>query len=254
MNNIAYNFLNTYSVSTDGVESDVDKVFDHLNGKNRGFVINTINAHSTCVAEDDNKFQNALKTSNLLLPDGISIVLGLRLLSKTHCERVSGYDFFTTVCKKANERKSTTFCFLGSSEKTLEKIKKKLQIQYPNINIVGLISPPFKDQLSQEDNEKIFAQINNIQPEFLWVGMTAPKQEKWIYDNLKFLDVGAVAAIGAVFDFYSGTKKRAPQFMQRLGLEWLHRLISEPKRVWRRYLINNTRFIIILLKFRLGLK
>ena len=133
--------------------------------------------------------------------------------------------------------------FMGSSEKVLELIRRKAAEVYPNIEVVTY-SPPYKPVFTDEDNRAIVEAINEANPDLLWIGMTAPKQEKWTYSHWNELDIHChVGTIGAVFDFFAGTYKRAPQWWQEHSLEWLYRLIKEPKRMWRRYVLGNPLFL-----------
>ena len=239
-----------YKVSARGKLKDAISAMGYIPRGQNTRVVATINAHSTCQAVDDRVFADALKKADLLIPDGISIVLASRALGQDIPERVSGFDFFDAVSELANQRGNISYFFMGSSEAVLKRIQERLKNDYPNIVLAGTYSPPFKPVFTQEDNRDICDRINAAKPDVLWVGMTAPKQEKWIEENRNNIHVGFAAAIGAVFDFYAGSKTRAPAWMQRVGLEWLHRLLSEPKRVWRRYIINNPRFIYLVLKSR----
>ena len=142
--------------------------------------------------------------------------------------------------------------FMGSSEKVLALIREKAAVDYPNLEVVTY-SPPYKPEFSDEDNAAIIKAINEANPDLLWIGMTAPKQEKWTYQHWNELDIHChVGTIGAVFDFYAGTAKRAPQWWQKHSLEWLYRLCIEPKRMWRRYVIGNPLFLWNIAKERLG--
>ena len=141
-----------------------------------------------------------------------------------------------------------TVMFMGSSQKVLDLIVKKAAEVYPHLKIVTY-SPPYKPEFSEEDNKAIVEAINVADPDLLWIGMTAPKQEKWTYSHWEELDIHChVGTIGAVFDFFAGTVERAPIWWQRHGLEWLYRLLKEPKRMWRRYIIGNTLFLWNMLK------
>ena len=141
-----------------------------------------------------------------------------------------------------------TVMFMGSSEKVLDLIVKRAAEVYPHLKIVTY-SPPYKPEFSEEDNKAIVEAINAADPDLLWIGMTAPKQEKWTYSHWNELDIHChVGTIGAVFDFFAGTVERAPMWWQRHGLEWLYRLLKEPKRMWRRYIIGNTLFLWNMLK------
>lgn len=141
-----------------------------------------------------------------------------------------------------------TVMFMGSSQKVLDLIVKRAAEVYPHLKIVTY-SPPYKPEFSEEDNMAIVEAINAADPDLLWIGMTAPKQEKWTYSHWNDLNIHChVGTIGAVFDFFAGTVERAPIWWQRHGLEWLYRLLKEPKRMWRRYIIGNTLFLWNMLK------
>ena len=140
---------------------------------------------------------------------------------------------------------------MGSSTNTLVKIKNNIESEYPSICFKSF-SPPFKSVFSQEENSEILNAINSFQPDILFVGMTAPKQEKWVYKHNKHINSKIICSIGAVFDFYSGTAKRAPRWMQKIGLEWMHRSFISPFRLGKRNLLSNPEFIwdILCLKYK----
>lgn len=207
-------------------------------------LINTINAHSYNTALKDSLFAEALTKGDVLIPDGASVVMACRWLKAKSqpVERIAGWDLFVHEMDRLNRKGGTCF-FMGSSEKVLELIRKRAAVDYPNIK-VETYSPPYKPEFSEEDNKGIIEAINRANPDLLWIGMTAPKQEKWTYTHWKELDIHChVGTIGAVFDFFAGTVERAPLWWQEHGLEWLYRLLKEPKRMWRRYIIGNTLFL-----------
>ena len=207
-------------------------------------LINTINAHSYNVARNDELFAEALTKGDYLIPDGMSVVKACKWLhaKSQPKERIAGADLFEFEMNKLNE-KGGTVMFMGSSEKTLAKIVQQAAKVYPNLKVVTY-SPPYKPEFNDEDNKDIINAINTANPDLLWIGMTAPKQEKWAYSHWKELDIHChCGTIGAVFDFYAGTVKRAPIWWQDKGLEWLYRLLKEPRRMWRRYIIGNTLFL-----------
>ena len=207
-------------------------------------LINTINAHSYNTALKDSVFAEALQKGDALIPDGISIIKATKWLKAKSRpnERIAGWDLFEYEMNRLNQKGGKCF-FMGSSEKVLSLIKEKAKLVYPNI-IVETYSPPYKPEFNDEDNKKIIDVINQANPDLLWIGMTAPKQEKWTYSHWNELDIHChVGTIGAVFDFFAGTVKRAPIWWQEHGLEWLYRLIKEPKRMWKRYIIGNTLFM-----------
>jgi N-acetylglucosaminyldiphosphoundecaprenol N-acetyl-beta-D-mannosaminyltransferase len=145
--------------------------------------------------------------------------------------------------KEESRKQKLKVMFMGSSEKVLELIRKRCAVDYPNLEVVTY-SPPYKPEFSDEDNAAIIKAINDANPDVLWIGMTAPKQEKWTYAHWKDLDIHChVGTIGAVFDFYAGTARRAPYWWQKHSLEWLYRLAKEPKRMWKRYVIGNPLFL-----------
>lgn len=207
-------------------------------------LINTINAHSYNAALKDTFFAEALMKGDALIPDGASIVMACRKLKAKSqpTERIAGWDLFTMEMERLNQKGGTCF-FMGSSEKVLNLIREKAKTVYPNIRI-ETYSPPYKPEFSEEENRAIIEAINRANPDLLWIGMTAPKQEKWAYRHWDKLDIHChCGTIGAVFDFFAGTMERAPLWWQEHSLEWLYRLLKEPKRMWRRYIIGNTLFI-----------
>lgn len=216
-------------------------------------LINTINAFSYNNARKDVLFEEALTKGDVLIPDGISIVRVCKWLNAKSQpkQRIAGWDLFIFEMNKLNE-KGGKVMFLGSSEKVLGLIREKAAKTYPNLEVVTY-SPPYKPQFTVEDDLNMVKAINDANPDLLWIGMTAPKQEKWTYANWDRLNINChVGTVGAVFDFFAGTYKRAPQIWQTLGLEWLYRLLAEPRRMWRRYIIGNTEFLTLAIREKLG--
>lgn len=216
------------------------------NGK---ILINTVNAHSFNTAQKDDLFADALRNGDYLIPDGASIVKACKWTKAKSQpkERIAGWDLFVLEMEKLNRKGGKCF-FMGSSPNVLELVKKRAATDYPNIT-VETYSPPYKPEFSKEDNEAIIHAINQACPDLLWIGMTAPKQEKWAFEHWDELDIHChCGTIGAVFDFFAGTIKRAPQWWQRHSLEWLYRLMKEPKRMWRRYVLGNILFLYNITK------
>ncbi|WP_324024130.1 WecB/TagA/CpsF family glycosyltransferase [Maribacter sp. BPC-D8] len=211
-------------------------------------VINTINPHSYCVAEKDPSFKSALLASDFLLPDGIGIVWAGKMLKNKKFNKIAGYDIFVHLLAYLEKTKGTCF-FLGASNETLSLIDAKAKIEYPNIRI-GSYSPPFKSEFTVDDSLEMCNQVNEFGPDVLFVGMTAPKQEKWVADNKNDLDVQITCCIGAVFDFYAGTVKRPSQFWINIGLEWLPRFLKDPKRLASRNLVSTPKFIVEVLSLK----
>lgn len=228
-------------------------------------LINTINAHSYNTARKDALFAEALSCGDVLIPDGVSVVKACKWIhaKSQPKERIAGWDLFTFEMNKLEKESAKdmeqdngagkkTVMFMGSSQKVLDLIVKKAAEVYPHLN-VKTYSPPYKPEFSDEDNHAIIEAIHKANPDLLWIGMTAPKQEKWTYSHWNQLNIHChVGTIGAVFDFFAGTVERAPEWWQQHGLEWLYRLMKEPKRMWRRYIIGNTLFLWNMLKESCG--
>mgnify|MGYP001805868519 CR=1 FL=1 len=204
-------------------------------------LITTLNAHCYNITRKDAFFREALLKSDILIPDGISMVWATRWLKNEKIKKIAGADLFYYELNRLANFRGKCF-FLGSSDETLQKITQRLNREFPTIQ-VQTYSPPFKQEFTPEDDAAMLSAINQFQPDVLMIGMTAPKQEKWAYRHYNELQAGHICCIGAVFDFYAGTINRAPGWMIDLGLEWLFRLIKEPRRMWRRYLIGNIKFI-----------
>lgn len=225
---------------------DKSKLAELPEGK---LLINTVNAHSYNVAQKDALFAEALAKGDVLLPDGAPIPWACRLLGHKNPpkSRTAGWDLFVFEMEKWN-KKGGRVMFMGSSEKVLSLIRNKAKETYPNLEVVTF-SPPFKPEFTAEDTKDIVKHINDANPDILWIGMTAPKQEKWTYSNWADMNIHChVGCIGAVFDFFAGTTKRAPIWWQKHSLEWLYRLCSEPRRMFKRYVLGNPLFVWNVLK------
>lgn len=209
-------------------------------------LISTMNAHSFCVLQKDKLFQRAIIGSHVILPDGISIVWAIKFLFGEKLKKIAGADLFAWEMDRLQKAKGTCY-FLGSSDATLIKIVEIAKINYPDVSI-DCYSPPFRSSFSEVENDMMVEKVNFFKPDVLFVGMTAPKQEKWAAHNFERLNANHICSIGAVFDFFAQTKKRAPQWMIKSGIEWFHRLTSEPQRNWKRYILGNSIFIGLILK------
>ena len=212
-------------------------------------IINTINPHSYCVALKDNQFKDALIMSDILLPDGIGIVWAKKLINRNRIKKIAGYDLFMFLMRKLENDKGSVF-FLGSNNETLNLIKTKSAIKFPNVK-VNFYSPPYKSEFSSNESVEMCNAVNSFKPDVLFVGMTAPKQEKWVHQFKDQIQVRNICCIGAVFDFYAGNIKRSSDFWINLGLEWLPRLVREPKRLFKRNFVSTPKFILEVLSFKL---
>lgn len=209
-------------------------------------LITTLNAHSFNTLKKDTAFREALQASDMILPDGISIVLAARLLYGKKIKKIAGADLFRYEMQRVHAYRGKCF-FLGSSETTLNLIRERVNKEYPGLQVYSY-SPPYKQQFTEEESRTMINEVNSVEPDVLFVGMTAPKQEKWASLHSQQLRASHICCIGAVFDFYAGTVQRAPVWMINAGMEWFYRLVREPKRMWRRYLIGNTLFVSEILR------
>jgi N-acetylglucosaminyldiphosphoundecaprenol N-acetyl-beta-D-mannosaminyltransferase len=229
----------SYSIAT-SLESLITK---------ENMIVNTINPHSYCVAKNDKTFEDALKASDLLLPDGVGIVWAAKILNGKSIKKIAGFDVFMYLMQKLNIEKGSCF-FLGASQSTLDTIKEKAANDFPNVSVHSY-SPPYKPKFSDADSKLMCDQVNTVKPDVLFVGMTAPKQEKWVYKFKDNLDANISCSIGAVFDFYAGNVKRPSQFWISLGLEWLPRFLKEPKRLAQRNLVSTPKFLLEIIWFKI---
>ncbi|MBE9490993.1 MAG: WecB/TagA/CpsF family glycosyltransferase [Bacteroidetes bacterium] len=241
-----------YSVSNSGLQADANTAIDFINQGQKSKYMACANPHSLVEAESDVSFKESLHKADILLPDGAGILLAAKILNLDIQERVAGTEFFIELTRLCNQQTNVNVFFLGSTEEVLANLVVQIKKNFPNVNVCGTYSPPFKSEFSEQDNQVMVDAINSAHTNVLWVGMTAPKQEKWIHLNRDKLNVNFIGAIGAVFDFYSGSKKRAPQWICKLGLEWLPRLLREPGRLWKRNFVSSPLFLIAVFKQRLG--
>ena len=203
--------------------------------------INTINAYSWVLADQDPGLKESLRGCDYLLPDGISIVWAVRFLRRERIRKMAGSDLHVMLLETL-ERNGGSCFYLGASEKALALIRDRVSREYPHVR-VGSYCPPYMREFSRAESGRMIGRINDFAPDALFIGMTAPKQEKWLWENQAAINARFLCCIGAVFDFYSGMKKRPAPWMIRLGLEWFGRLLSEPARLWKRYLLYNPVFI-----------
>ena len=215
---------------------------------NRGrIVFACANPHSLAIAVRDAEFKAALNAADQVVADGAGVTVLGRMVGLDVGPRITGSDYFLSTMQALSRYEGRRVFFFGSSDKVLELIADRMRAEFPSIDLCGTLSPPFKDW-SEEENDRMIEQINAARPDVLWVGMTAPKQEKWVYSSMEKLQVPVIGSIGAVFDFYAGTHPRAPLWMRRVGFEWLFRFMREPFRMWHRNLISSPLFIKLVIQ------
>lgn len=188
--------------------------------------------------------------ADLVTPDGMPLVWLNRLAGKRHVSRVYGPDLMLTLCEHSARQGYRHFLY-GGANGIPEKLAHNLTKRFPGLQIVGHYSPPFRP-LTPEEDANVVAQINASGADIVWVGLSTPKQERWMAAHVDKLQAPVLIGVGAAFDFHAGVKKQAPRWMQRNGLEWFFRMLTEPKRLGPRYLINNPRFVWFLLLHALG--
>lgn len=195
----------------------------------------------------DSEFKFIYGKASMIVADGAPIIWAARLLGMPLKEKISGSDLLPKVCEMAEKNGLRVF-FMGGRPGAADSAKVIMEKLYPEIQIVGTDCPPFGFEKDKNANITICEKIKNVRPDILFVGLGAPKQEKWIYNNYSQIGVPVSIGIGVSLEFIAGMVKRAPVWMQRNGLEWLWRLMMEPRRLWKRYLIEDTKFFSILLK------
>ena len=208
--------------------------------KLHGDYICVSNVHTTVIAYEELEYRAVQNGGILAIPDGGPLSTVGRKRGYTNMERTTGPSLMGEIFKITAEKGYHHF-FYGSKQETLDLLEKKLNENYPGIKIAGMYSPPFRPLTEEEDTE-VISMINNAKPDFVWVGLGAPKQENWMAAHQGMID-GLMIGVGAGFDYYAGNIERAPEWMQKWNLEWLYRLIQDPKRLFKRYWYTNTKFI-----------
>ncbi|MGC4403595.1 WecB/TagA/CpsF family glycosyltransferase [Methyloversatilis sp. MC4-4] len=199
------------------------------------------NAHVVVTARQDKSYLDVIAASDMATPDGAPVAWVLRKSGYGSQRRVCGPDLMWLLCSLCGEQEVSIYGY-GSTDETLGKLSERLALAFPSLKVAGLESPPFRP-LSEAEDEAAVARINESGAGIVFVGLGCPKQERWMANHKGKVNA-VMIGVGAAFDFHAGTVHRAPQWMQRTGLEWLHRLCSEPRRLWKRYLVTNTLFVI----------
>ncbi len=208
----------------------------------RGKYICVSNVHTTVMSYENEEYRKIQNGAAMALPDGAPLSSYSRRKGYKQAQRVTGPDLMLELFAISKE-KGYRHYFYGATEETLQSMKEVLERDYPGIQIAGMYAPPFRALTPQEDAQ-IVAKINESRPDFIWIGLGAPKQEEWMYQHMGQLQ-GVLIGVGAGFDYLAGYIKRAPRWMQRMSLEWLYRLLQDPKRLWRRYFTSNVKFICL---------
>ena len=240
-----------FRITTISLNACLRQMFGWIESKAHGKYFACLNPHSIEIARRDDAFAAALHDADLSVPDGVGILIASRILGGAIRKRITGSDIFWGLNHLLDQRGGYSVFLLGSTPETLARIVKRMESDYPEVRIAGVYSPPFRDEFSPEDNEAMVNAVNAARPDVLWVGMTAPKQERWVRQHRDRLDVRSIGPVGAVFDFFIGRVKRSSPLFQRVGLEWLPRLLQEPGRLWRRNFVSNPSFLLRVIWTRL---
>ena len=208
--------------------------------------------HGVMECQRDEHLRQIHNTAGLVTPDGMPLVWLLRVHGRRHVTRVYGPDLMLALCQHSVAPGYRHYLY-GGSEDVVKLLKARLEQYYPGLQVVGAFAPPFRP-LTAEEDEQVVRMINEANPDIVWVGLSTPKQERWMAGHRDRLAAPVLLGVGAAFDFHAGVKRQAPRWMQRSGFEWLFRLATEPRRLWRRYLTNNPLFVGLVLAQALGLK
>lgn len=203
------------------------------------------NAQLVTLARSNMRFRRALWSAHLNVPDGISVVLAARFLGMRISQRVPGGELMERLCAECSSHGFTVF-FLGGLPGAAHLAAQHLKRNYPGLHVVGCCCPPYGFENSPDETRAVRRQIAEQAPDVLFIAFGAPKQELWLHENCAALPIGAAVTVGGALDTCAGLRKRAPRWTHDIGLEWLYRLVREPRRLWRRYLIGNSKFISLV--------
>ena len=221
-------------------DQQVERVVAMARASDPGGFVCVANVHMLVEARQRPEFREVLETADLVTPDGMPLVWMMRRGGNPCQERVAGMDLLPALCVRAADEGVPVF-FLGATQEVLDAMRSRLQAEVPQLKIAGMVAPPFRP-LAPAENRALVDTINRSGARILLIALGCPKQEEWMYRNRD--QIGAVmVGLGAAFGVYAGLQRRAPHAMQRSGLEWLFRLSQEPKRLWKRYLVTNLRFL-----------
>ena len=227
----------------------IDQVLEMVRSGLRGSIhVCTVHTMLECV--DNSRLAAIVNQSTLAVPDGMPLVwLGRKAFPQANVQRCYGPDLMLSICE-AGIANGVKHCFYGGTSEVLAKLEDNLKTRFPDIRIVASIAPPFRE-LTPEEQQSVETRINAAAPDIVWVGLGTPKQDLWMGQMREKLDAPVLIAVGAAFNFHAGVVPQAPRWMQRTGLEWFYRLCKEPRRLWKRYLLGNPRFLWLLCKQRL---
>lgn len=226
-------------IAVTDMETTVRRIEEHLDDW-RGEYICVANVHTTVTAHDDPSYRAVQNGAVMALPDGGPLSQYSRRKGFAQAARVTGPDLMKEMLRESAQKHYRHY-FYGSTQETLDILREKITRNYPGAVIAGMVSPPFRP-LTEEEDAAAVAAINEARPDFVWVGLGAPKQERWMAAHQSRVHA-LMLGVGAAFDYEAGNIRRAPRWMQRCNLEWLYRLLQDPKRLFKRYFVTNTKFL-----------
>lgn len=238
-------------ISVINLESALASIGDAVPARRKGYICVT-GVHGVMEAQNDAAFRKILNAAFLCTPDGMPMVWMGKIRGHSEMRRVYGPDLMLDVCAWAEKNPCRHF-FFGGEPGVAEALAGKLKARFPKLEIAGTFTPPFRP-LNAGEEKQLAETVRAARPDILWVGLSTPKQEKFMAEFLPKLDVTLMIGVGAAFDFFSGRVKQAPRWMQRSGLEWFYRLCQEPRRLAKRYLKNNPLFVLKITGQLCGLK
>ncbi len=239
-------------VSAINIAMAVEQIDTWIKARSTRTYVTVSGVHGVMECQRDELVRQIHNDAGMVTPDGMPLVWLGKRAGYRHMDRVYGPDLIHAVMERSQSAGYRHYLY-GGATGVPELLKKKLQEEYNNITVVGTYSPPFRPLTGEEDAATV-QMINDTQPDIVWVGLGTPKQEKWMHAHLGRINASVMIGVGAAFDFHSGLKPQAPRFIQRSGFEWLFRLATEPRRLWKRYLINNPLFVLGVLRQELGLR
>jgi len=245
VNLLGFNFLNLTMVEA---LENIDNLLANNNNKNNNNSIFFVNPDCINLSYMDTEYKEILLENEITFPDGIGVNIACKLLNTPLKENINGTDMFPYICRLAEEKRYRIF-LLGAKKGVAVKLEKNLKEKYPNLEISGSHHGYF--QWNSKEETEIIEEINNSKTDILLVAFGAPYQEKWISKNLDKLDSTINIGVGGLFDFFSGNIKRAPTWMREIGIEWIYRLLKEPVRMWKRYIIGNPLFLFRVFRFKM---
>ncbi len=251
-NNMPYSIILGTRVNMVQINAVLNCMEGWIKNGDKGRFVVVSNLHAIMEGRRRPEFQKLLNTADLFVPDGVSTLFIGRQRGFQLKERVTGTELMTSFCSLSNQKHYSSY-FYGDTDEVLNTMKSKLNATYPGMEISGAYSPPFRP-LTQEEDEAVVKMINEAKPDVLWVGLGCPKQEQWVYDHKDRLDVPIIIGVGAAFKFLSGHVQRAPKWARNFHLEWLWRLMQEPKRIWRRVLVDGSAYFYLTFFETLRLK